>query len=114
MLQNFVKYNYDSMVSISPCHPLNWKLNSNQLVCRYNYKKRPMRQDFKEEDYIYDENGSIYIFTQKLFKLENNRLGGEIGYEVFSEEFSYQIDTYLDLEILKAISNYLKNKERNV
>lgn len=114
MLRDLVKHNYDSMVSISPCHPLNWKLNSNQLICRYNYKKRPMRQDFKEEDYIYDENGSIYIFTQKLFKLENNRLGGKIGYEVFSEEFSHQIDTYLDLEILKAISNYLKIKERNV
>ena len=114
MLKDFIQNNYDSMVSISPCHPLNWKLNSNELICRYNYKDRPMRQEFKKDDYIYDENGSIYIFTQKLFHLENNRLGGKIGYEIFSEEYSYQIDTYLDLEILNAIANYLKNERKNV
>ena len=114
MLENFIENNYDSMVSISPCHPLNWKLDSDDLVCRYNYKDRPMRQEFKKEDYIYDENGSIYIFRQKLFHLEKNRLGGKIGYEIFPEEYSYQIDTYLDLEILKAIASYLKNEEKNV
>tara|TARA_B100001142_G_scaffold329452_1_gene392833 strand:+ start:3866 stop:4570 length:705 start_codon:yes stop_codon:yes gene_type:complete len=114
MLENFLANNYDSMVSISPCHPLNWKLESADLICRYNYKDRPMRQEFKKEDYIYDENGSVYIFTQKLFDLEKNRLGGKIGYEIFPEEYSYQIDTYLDLEILKAIASYLKNEGKNV
>ena len=57
--------------------------------------------------------GSIYIFTQKLFIKEKNRLGGKIGYEKFSDEFSHQIDTYLDLEILKATANYINEKGEN-
>ena len=50
MLESFIENNYDSMVSISPCHPLNWKIISNKLTCQYNYKDRPMRQEFKKDD----------------------------------------------------------------
>jgi len=113
MLNNFIDQEYDSMISINPIHPINWELDSNQLTPRYDYKNRPMRQEFKADDYIYDENGSVYIFTQKLFIKEKNRLGGKIGYEIFSDEFSHQIDTYLDLEILKATANYINEKGEN-
>ena len=110
MLKNFIDKECDSMISISPCRPLNWKLDSNELICQYDYKNRPMRQQFKKNNYLYDENGSIYIFTQKLFVEEKNRLGGEIGYSGFPEEFSRQIDTYLDLEVLKATANYINSE----
>ena len=50
MLVNFVNENFDSMVSISPCHPLNWKLKSDELICQYDYENRPMRQQFKKDD----------------------------------------------------------------
>ena len=110
MLQNFIDKEYDSMISISPCHPLNWKLDSNELICQYDYNNRPMRQEFKIDDYLYDENGSVYIFTQKLFMEKKNRLGGKIGYEIFPEEFGRQVDTYLDLEVLKATANYINMK----
>ena len=79
MLVNFVNENFDSMVSISPCHPLNWKLKSDELICQYDYENRPMRQQFKKDDFIYDENGSVYIFNPKLIIKNNNRLGGKIG-----------------------------------
>jgi N-acylneuraminate cytidylyltransferase len=69
-----------------------------------------MRQEFKIDDYLYDENGSVYIFTQKLFMEKKNRLGGKIGYEIFPEEFGRQVDTYLDLEVLKATANYINMK----
>ena len=113
MLNNFIDQEYDSMISISPIHPINWRLDSKQLIPQYDYKNRPMRQEFKANDYIYDENGSVYIFTQKLFIKEKNRLGGKIGHEIFSDEFSHQIDTYLDLEILKATANYINKKGEN-
>ena len=38
---------------------------------------------------------------------------GKSGYEIFSEEFSHQIDTYLDLEILRATKNYMNKKDQN-
>jgi len=114
MLVDFINENFDSMVSISPCHPLNWKLKSDELICQYDYKNRPMRQQFKKDDFIYDENGSIYIFNPKLIIKNNNRLGGKIGYEIFPEEYGHQIDTFLDLEILRATAKYLNEKESNV
>ena len=114
MLVNFVNENFDSMVSISPCHPLNWKLKSDELICQYDYENRPMRQQFKKDDFIYDENGSVYIFSPKLIIKNNNRLGGKIGYEIFPEEFGRQIDTFLDLEILRATAKYLNKKVSDV
>ena len=114
MLVDFINENFDSMVSISPCHPLNWKLKSDELICQYDYKNRPMRQQFKKDDFIYDENGSVYIFNPKLIIKNNNRLGGKIGYEIFPEEYGRQIDTFLDLEILRATAKYLNKKESNV
>ena len=114
MLVDFVNENFDSMVSISPCHPLNWKLKSDELICQYDYENRPMRQQFKKDDFIYDENGSVYIFNPKLIIKNNNRLGGKIGYEIFPEEFGRQIDTFLDLEILRATAKYLNEKESDV
>ena len=114
MLVDFVNQKYESMVSISPCHPLNWKLKADELVCQYDYNNRPMRQQFKKDDFIYDENGSVYIFYPKLIIKNNNRLGGKIGYEIFPEEFGRQIDTFLDLEILRATAKYLNKKESNV
>ena len=114
MLVDFINKNFDSMVSISPCHPLNWKLKSDELICQYDYKNRPMRQQFKKDDFIYDENGSVYIFNPKLIIKNNNRLGGKIGYEIFPEEYGRQIDTFLDLEILRATAKYLNKKESNV
>ena len=114
MLVDFINNNFDSMLSISPCHPLNWKLKSDELICQYDFKNRPMRQQFKKDDFIYDENGSIYIFNPKLIIKNNNRLGGKIGYEIFPEEYGHQIDTFLDLEILRATAKYLNEKESNV
>ena len=110
MLDKFILENYDSMVSLSPCHPLSWKLNADSAICQYDYKNRPMRQQFKKDDLLYDENGSVYIFTQSLFINQKNRLGGKIGYEIFPEEFGRQLDTYLDLEILKSITKYINMK----
>ena len=114
MLVDFVNENFDSMVSISPCHHLSWKLKSDELICQYDYKNRPMRQQFKKDDFIYDENGSVYIFNPKLIIKNNNRLGEKIGYEIFPEEYGRQIDTFLDLEILRATAKYLNEKESNV
>ena len=62
-------------------------------------------------DLIYDENGSVYIFTNKLFQKTMNRLGGNIGSYIFKEEYSKQIDTPLDFVLLETIGKYLKKVE---
>ena len=52
------------------------------------------------------ENGSLYIFTCKHFKKIKNRLGGKIGYVIFPEDYSIQLDSKLDIDILeKTLKN---------
>jgi N-acylneuraminate cytidylyltransferase len=108
MLNIFIKDKYDSMLTLSPIHPLTWKIYSDKIKSMYDFLNRPRRQDFKEKDLIYDENGSVYIFTNKLFKEKRNRLGGKIGNYIFKEEYGRQIDTPLDFKILEAIGCFLK------
>ena len=110
MLNKFKKNRYDCMLTLSPIHPLTWKININ-LKSMYDYSNRPRRQDFKEEDMIYDENGSVYIFTVKSFLKYKNRLGGKIGHYVFEEIYGKQIDTPLDFEILETIARYIDRNE---
>ena len=108
ILKKFIDKNYDSLLTLSPVHPLTWKLNENGIECMYDYLNRPRRQDIKFKDYIYDENGSVYVFSLEIFEKKYNRLGGNIGYILFEEEYGKQIDTPLDFKLLESISNYLK------
>ena len=95
--------NYDSLLSISPTHKFFWHINKNIAEPNYNFKNRPRRQDMKKEDISYIENGSLYIFSYNHFIKTKNRLGGKIGYIIFPEEFSLEIDTMLDFTILEKL-----------
>ena len=63
----------------------------------------------KPEDIPYTENGSVYIFTREHFEKTGNRLGGKIGYVIFQEEYSLQVDTEMDLLIMEEISKKLNS-----
>lgn len=56
----------------------------------YDWTNRKRRQDFAEQ---YVENGSFYIFTPKLLRGTNNRLGGKIGIAPMEFWKSFELDT---------------------
>ena len=112
MITLFNDNKYDSMLTLSPVHPLLWKIDKDNATAQYDYKNRPRRQDFNEKDLVYDENGSVYIFTYQIFKKTANRLGGKIGYFIFDEKFGKQIDDPIDFPILESIGNYLKEGKK--
>ena len=60
------------------------------------------------KDLSYIENGSLYIFTHKHFSQNKNRLGGVIGYTIFPEEYSMEIDSELDFILMEKISKLFK------
>ena len=103
-INHFILNEYDSLLSISPTHNFIWNINNNIAIPKYDYLNRPRRQDIKQEDINFIENGSLYIFTKKHFNKYNNRLGGKIGYVIFDEAFSKEIDTELDFTILEQIN----------
>ncbi len=103
-LQHFQDQGFDSLLSISPTHRFFWKVDGPIAQAEYDYLNRPRRQDMTEADIRHVENGSLYIFTRKHFSMTNNRLGGRIGYTVFPEEYSLEIDTELDFKLLENIA----------
>ena len=103
-LSHFTNNGFDSLLSITPTHRFFWRVKDDQTAfAEYDYLNRPHRQDMKPEDIRYVENGSLYIFTRKHFDKMGNRLGGKIGYVEWSEEYSMEIDTPLEFEIVEKI-----------
>jgi N-acylneuraminate cytidylyltransferase len=110
-ITHFTENGFDSLLSITPTHRFFWRAKDDQTVfAEYDYLNRPHRQDMKLDDIRYVENGSLYIFTRKHFDKTGNRLGGKIGYVEWSEEFSLEIDTPLDFDILEKL--FLSNSEK--
>ena len=107
-LEYFFLEKHDSLLSISPTHRFFWNIKDKKAIPKYDFKNRPRRQDIKDSDVNYVENGSLYISTYDNFINKKNRLGGDIGYIIFDEEYSFEIDTYTDLKILESIAKDLK------
>ena len=100
---------YDSLLSISPTHNFFWSIKDNIPIPNYDFMNRARRQDIKDENISYTENGSLYIFSYKHFNNTKNRLGGKIGYIIFPEEYSIEIDSEKDFLILEKYVKLKKN-----
>ncbi|MFW5768309.1 MAG: cytidylyltransferase domain-containing protein [Bacteroidota bacterium] len=107
-LSIFIKGHYDSLLSLSPTHRFFWKLRGDEAVAEYDFLNRPRRQDITPENCRYVENGSLYIFSKDLFQKTSNRLGGRIGYIIFNEEYSCEIDTETDFQILEKLAETIE------
>ena len=103
-ITHFTENGFDSLLSITPTHRFFWRAKDDLTVfAEYDYLNRPRRQDMKLDDIRYVENGSLYIFTRKQFEKMGNRLGGKIGYVEWPEEYSLEIDTPLDFNMVEKI-----------
>ncbi len=103
-IKHFIENKYDSLLSISPTHNFIWNISNDIANPNYDYKNRPRRQDMLKDEINYIENGSLYIFKKTSFIENKNRLGGKIGYVIFDEKFSKEIDSKLDFFLLEEIS----------
>ena len=96
----FIKYNFDTMLSAVKSKHFLWKNKKNAKSINYNYKKRPRSQNFSE---FFLENGSFYIFYRKNFLKYRNRLHGKIGIFEMPKETMHEIDDLDDLKIIKKL-----------
>ena len=62
------------------------------------------------ENRRYLENGGPYVFTTSQFETSGNRLGGKIRYVEWPEEYSIEIDTQLDFDMVEKL--FLSNSEK--
>ena len=107
-INQFIKGSYDSLLSISPTHKFLWEIDKKIAKPKYDFKNRPRRQDMDASDINYIENGSLYIFTYENLLKNKNRLGGRIGYVIFDEKYSYEIDSMTDLIVIDSIAKTIK------
>ena len=112
-LNLFTKGGYDSLLSISPTHKFFWRVEGDEAIAEYDLNNRPRRQDIKPHQCKYVENGSLYIFTVEHFKKTGNRLGGRIGWVIFDEEYSLEIDSENDFYILEKFASTLRCKHHD-
>jgi N-acylneuraminate cytidylyltransferase len=104
----FRKDKLDSLLSGSSHVSFIWKIEKDRVsALNYDYLHRPRRQDIKDQ---FKEDGAIYITKYRTFKKYKNRLGGEIGVYLMDEKRSLEVDTPVDLAIIKTYLEHGKNK----
>lgn len=104
-IKKFQNKNFDSLTSGFKGIKFMWKKKGDFIYPENNNpKKRPNRQDIKDQ---YIENGAIHITRYKSFMKSKSRLSGNIGIYEMPEEISFEIDTIYDLKIAEFL---LKNK----
>tara|TARA_S200000501_G_scaffold373428_1_gene420511 strand:+ start:588 stop:1268 length:681 start_codon:yes stop_codon:yes gene_type:complete len=108
LIQYFEENDFDSLLTISSTHRFFWELDGKNALPHYDFENRPRRQDMKEAEMKYIENGSVYMFSYNHFIEYNNRLGGKIGYYIFPEECAFEIDSISDWIALEQIAKLNK------
>ena len=107
-IERFYSEKADSLLSVVNSHEFLWKENENGAY-PLNYKpaKRPVRQEMKQ----YAENGALYIIKKDLLYKNHCRLGGKIALYIMPQSKSTQIDSELDLKIIKENLKSIKEKK---
>lgn len=87
----------DSLLTVCRTHAFFWRLGGSGPQASYDYRRRPRRQELREEEVWFRENGSVYVTKRDLLLTGHSRLGGRIVLYEMAEEDSFEIDSPFDL-----------------
>jgi N-acylneuraminate cytidylyltransferase len=101
LIEEVIKNDLDSAFTACPLEDFFiWQTEPKLHSINYDYRNRKRRQDINDQVV---ENGSIYCFKTEMFKKNNNRLGGKIGYYLMDKWKIHEIDTEEDVELCKFL-----------
>jgi N-acylneuraminate cytidylyltransferase len=108
-IEKFEDEKADSLLTVVKSHKFIWN-NIQSPIASYDFMKRPRRQDIKEKDQQYFENGSFYITKSEIYKKNSNRLGGNVSMFEMTPEESHEIDDLIDFEITEMLMKKFGDK----
>lgn len=110
-INKYLSGNYDSLLTTLKIPKFLWEKNefNEEYTCNYNVKERPMKQQLREKDFVYFDNGCLYISNIETLKQNKSRIGNKVCVFPISFLESFQIDTKEELQQAEWI-NITKNK----
>jgi N-acylneuraminate cytidylyltransferase len=87
---------YNSVISVTENKQFFWDENHNSV--NFERGKRPRTQDM---DKWYAENGAFYLTSSEAFHDTGVLVNGEVSFVVMPQTYSFEVDTYEDLEIVR-------------
>ena len=104
-IEEFIEEKSDSLLTVGKDNPFIWKIINGKPVASYDYKNRPMRQEISE--WIYKDDGNIYIVKKDILLKEKCRIGGKISLFESDSFQTLQIDTNKDFQIMENVSKII-------
>jgi|19_taG_2_1085344.scaffolds.fasta_scaffold01444_2 CMP-N-acetylneuraminic acid synthetase len=103
-LESFAKSeNADSLLTVNKETPFFWQKKDGKVTSTYDPKNRPMRQEISDDEFIFHDNGNVYLMTKDCLLNGGCRIGKSPVLFETDEHQSLQIDTENDFKILEFI-----------
>lgn len=103
-IEYFIENDADSLLTVSRYTPFFWKKTKEGLKALYDVDNRPMRQKIPENDFLFHDNGCVYMMSRNTLV---NRIC-RIGYRPVIFETtpfqSLQIDTEFDFKLIEKMA----------
>jgi CMP-N,N'-diacetyllegionaminic acid synthase len=94
----------DSLLTVNKHTPFYWKIEDGSPKALYDFQNRPMRQQLKDEDYHFHDNGNVYVMTTDVLASTLCRIGSNPYLYETSPFQSLQIDTEFDFQLIEKMA----------
>ena len=100
-IKKFINDKADSLFTGSKHTPFFFRIKNKKVIADWDIFNRPMRQKIKE--FLWHDDGSVYIMKKELLLNTNCRLGGKMSIFETDKYQSLQIDTIEDFNIIDKL-----------
>ena len=94
----------DSLLTVNRHTPFFWRIVNNEPKAFYDPQNRPMRQDIKDEEWMFHDNGNVYAMTLECLTEHLCRIGKNPYLYETSPYQSLQIDTDFDFCLIERMA----------
>lgn len=102
-LLKYINSDYDSLITVTKFANMFWRKSEGKWDTTYQPHRRKMKQEHKEDDFLYFDNGNIYITNVEVLRKTHCRVGSKPCVFPISYVEGLQIDSFLELSVADDI-----------